>query len=1195
MATDNIVNELIINKLTQAQFDAIPEAERSDTELYFITDGDTDTGGSNQINWTHVYDIPDDNEWYSYLYLSFKVDTLPDGNYEFYFYTTRYYSDRNLLVPTTWKVSFFVKTDGYRQVQGFISPIFNGDFSFLFESFSIYSQGIRYHHTSDGDILVPETFYACKANTSSTVKGIAKCTDIINVDTNQVYPTALILDSDVPFFDNQIGYIDLGVMVEYPTKQSSTEHNGFTFNNDGLCLYGIGKDPESFGDGYGCLGGVITVKSIADLGEFEAEVYVNEGGVTYKVIKASGILQNAELGTSSTQSANTWLKPNFEDGQSHECEFWYSRFGANDNTNFYWFNPGAEDVYVPYTKLNVGSTVTPLNYNKVIQYTQESTDEYTQGYFYKAVGDIINIPENVTLIKTLESDFEISLADDKDIISLLSSFVGWPIESTIENLKYSQFIYYYGAGNPYIWWNYGGDIYDQELLSCFNVIPESEAPEGYPQSVEFALRYTPASQKVENGMWEQVNVQPASEASSDYLPLSGGTLTGDLAFAKSKKIVLDNPTGDSYGDSYIMHRGSAKGIAIGYIYNDEFVDNFYFKTSRAVGIGFIPASAAGATLGNNSAKWTAAYVNKLNNGADLDIPTTGGTLARLEDIPEGTQLETLPIASADNLNKIYQYVGETTSDYTNGYFYKSTNDIVQDWFTTGYAQYDTSLTLIVTVDKEKFLAQNPVWQDMGAKTWRADYDESTGEWYVWTQQPNIYISNADLKDVWGIDVTNVAGDYVPANGDTLLVQLTESESFSWQQIYVQPTSGIEDSMGSANALVDTHDTSLDAHENIRGIANGLATLDSNAKVPMSQINDSLLGNVQYQGLYDVSTNTPNLDTVETKGHYYIVSAAGDRFDISFEVGDWIISDGTNWTKVDNTDAVSSVNGRTGNVVITTEDLDLSAYVQKTDYANSKTAGLIRGYNANGFGFVPDTGYPFCETKSLTSYNAAGGNLFVSKGTLETVKYSYVRDGIANNTYSLSDTEKEKVRNWIGASVPTAFETMPDIYASAGKTYQYVGETTEEFTNGYFYKSVSQGISYIPSDSNLTFDFDLFWSELESAGITLETLQMTELDKERGGFSIIGTVESETNYRVQDINGVQLDVLLTQSIQTTSEYVGANNRWYYKPAETFAWERVDVQPNTNTNIPAHPTTPGAYTLMCYVDENGSASYAWENVA
>lgn len=241
------------------------------------------------------------------------------------------------------------------------------------------------------------------------------------------------------------------------------------------------------------------------------------------------------------------------------------------------------------------------------------------------------------------------------------------------------------------------------------------------------------------------------------------------------------------------------------------------------------------------------------------------------------------------------------------------------------------------------------------------------------------------------------------------------------------------------------------------------------------------------------------------------------------------------------------------------DVDLSNYVQKTDYASSKAAGLIRGYNANGFGFVPDTGYPYCENKSLASYNSAGGNLFIGKGTLESIKYSYVRDGIAKNTYSLSDSEKEKVRNWIGAGVPTVFDVMPDVYFSVGKTYQYVGETTEEFTSGYFYKCVSQGFSYINSDGNITFDFDLFWSELESAGITLETLQLTEIDKERGGFSIIGTVESVTNYRVQNINGIPLDVLLTQSIRSTSEYVGMSNRWYYKPSETFAWERVDVQP------------------------------------
>lgn len=270
------------------------------------------------------------------------------------------------------------------------------------------------------------------------------------------------------------------------------------------------------------------------------------------------------------------------------------------------------------------------------------------------------------------------------------------------------------------------------------------------------------------------------------------------------------------------------------------------------------------------------------------------------------------------------------------------------------------------------------------------------------------------------------------------------------------------------------------------------------------------------------------------------------------------------------------------------DVDLSNYVQKTDYANSKTAGVVKGYAANGFSFVPDTGQPYCEGKSLTSYNSSGGNLFVGKATLENIKYYYVKDGIAKNTYTLSDSEKEKVRNWIGAGVPTAFETMPDIYAAIGKIYQYTGETTEEFTSGYFYTAVSQGLSYIASDSNLTFDFDLFWSELASAGITLEMLRMTDADKERGGFSIIGTVESETNYRVLDINGISLDVLLTQSIRSTSEYVGMTNRWYYKPSETFAWERVDVQPAFGGAT--LPTEDGTYVLKCVVVD-GVPTVSW----
>lgn len=54
-----------------------------------------------------------------------------------------------------------------------------------------------------------------------------------------------------------------------------------------------------------------------------------------------------------------------------------------------------------------------------------------------------------------------------------------------------------------------------------------------------------------------------------------------------------------------------------------------------------------------------------------------------------------------------------------------------------------------------------------------------------------------------------------------------------------------------------------------------------------------------------------------EGVYFICEAAGSwGLTGSFEVGDWMISTGTSWQKVDNTDAVKSVNGQTGNVNIT---------------------------------------------------------------------------------------------------------------------------------------------------------------------------------------------------------------------------------------------------------------------------------------
>ena len=99
-------------------------------------------------------------------------------------------------------------------------------------------------------------------------------------------------------------------------------------------------------------------------------------------------------------------------------------------------------------------------------------------------------------------------------------------------------------------------------------------------------------------------------------------------------------------------------------------------------------------------------------------------------------------------------------------------------------------------------------------------------------------------------------------------------------------------------------------------------LDAFGKV-QNQIN-GLIGGSIYQSVWNASTNTPTLtSSVGTKGYYYIVNVAGStnlNGITDWKVGDWAIYDGTAWQKVDNTDAVSSVNGFTGAVNLTTDNI-----------------------------------------------------------------------------------------------------------------------------------------------------------------------------------------------------------------------------------------------------------------------------------
>jgi hypothetical protein len=118
-----------------------------------------------------------------------------------------------------------------------------------------------------------------------------------------------------------------------------------------------------------------------------------------------------------------------------------------------------------------------------------------------------------------------------------------------------------------------------------------------------------------------------------------------------------------------------------------------------------------------------------------------------------------------------------------------------------------------------------------------------------------------------------------------------------------------------------------------GAAGGVATLDGGGTVPTSQLPAAVLGALKYQGTWNASTNTPTLASgVGTQGYYYVVSVAGTTtLDgiTTWAVGDWAIFGTATWQKIDNTDAVTSVNGYTGTVVLTAADLSAVPYTGAT--------------------------------------------------------------------------------------------------------------------------------------------------------------------------------------------------------------------------------------------------------------------------
>lgn len=252
----------------------------------------------------------------------------------------------------------------------------------------------------------------------------------------------------------------------------------------------------------------------------------------------------------------------------------------------------------------------------------------------------------------------------------------------------------------------------------------------------------------------------------------------------------------------------------------------------------------------------------------------------------------------------------------------------------------------------------------------------------------------------------------------------------------------------------------------------------NNKITKTYLPDFVLGQLIYAGVFVPTTAVATLTTngkaklgtsfntitltndtsaitgyEANEGCFYLCTADGTFAGISLLTGDWLISTGSSWQKVDNTDAVTGIKGdaevsyRIGNVNITLDNVapaqsGNSGKVIMTDGTNALWQSLpvssvtVNGVSVvvNGVAVIPlataSGGYGLVKLSDantgLTISNS--GNLVVSPASnlnIEGKANAYkpivpsnldyaVKRGIAYNSLTLTDAEKASACSLVGA-------------------------------------------------------------------------------------------------------------------------------------------------------------------------------------
>jgi hypothetical protein len=252
---------------------------------------------------------------------------------------------------------------------------------------------------------------------------------------------------------------------------------------------------------------------------------------------------------------------------------------------------------------------------------------------------------------------------------------------------------------------------------------------------------------------------------------------------------------------------------------------------------------------------------------------------------------------------------------------------------------------------------------------------------------------------------------------------------------------------------------FDVAERIKVISNGGGTsqyvLDTLASL-QAQIS-AISGGLSYQGTWNASTNTPTLTSSSgTSNYYYVVSVSGStnlNGITDWVAGDWAIYNGTVWQKIDQTNLVISVAGRTGAITLTTADIGGLGTIA-TQAANnvSITGGSITGITAltaTGNAIISDNS----ANAALRITQIGAGNALLVEDSANPDSTPFVVD--ASGGVVIGNTSALTVTDFVGTSRVPRFQ-QTGTGGSVSQAYISSWSTSNTSTAGIIFGKSNSG-------------------------------------------------------------------------------------------------------------------------------------------